>query len=149
MQDYLSGELVPMALAQNYYQWITRGFRQHLGKVVCELGAGIGTFSSLLLKEGIHHLILVEPSANLLPRLCRRFEGEGWVRSYLEVLRDERGSAFVRSAGMSIPPLCGFSPVHSPVRPISDTRFVSHTMPRLEETACRPRFTEPVYPLTT
>lgn len=70
-----------MALAQNYYRWIMRGFRQHLGKVVCEIGAGIGTFSALLLKENIHRLILVEPSLNLLPGLQQRFAGEGrvWV----------------------------------------------------------------------
>jgi SAM-dependent methyltransferase len=81
MQAYVSGELAPMALAQNYYRWIMRGFRQHLGKVVCELGAGIGTFSAVLLEEDIHRLILVEPSFNLLPGLHQRFAGERrvWV----------------------------------------------------------------------
>ena len=79
MQAYLSGELVPMALAQNYYQWIMSQFRQHLGKVVCELGPGIGTFSTLLLQEDIHQLILVEPSSNLIPNLYQRFSGEARV----------------------------------------------------------------------
>ncbi len=80
MPDYLSGELEPMALAHNYYRWIIRGFRPHLGKVVCELGAGIGTFSALLLEEDIHQLIVVEPAHNLLACLRDRFTAEGRVR---------------------------------------------------------------------
>lgn len=59
MQGYQSDELGSMALAQNYYRWIMGKFRPHLGKVVCEFGAGIGTFSSLLLDEDIHQLILL------------------------------------------------------------------------------------------
>lgn len=95
MPDYLSSELGPMAMAHNYYQWIMRQFRPHLGNVVCELGAGIGTFSSLLLEEDIHRLILVEPAHNLLARLRDRFgaEGrvqvvEGEVEAYVDRLRE-------------------------------------------------------------
>jgi SAM-dependent methyltransferase len=51
-----------------------------VGKVVCELGAGIGTFSALLLKEDIHQLIVVEPAHNLLACLRDRFTAEGRVR---------------------------------------------------------------------
>lgn len=80
MPDYLSGELGPMALAHNYYRWIMREFRPHLGNVACELGAGIGTFSALLLEEDIHRLILVEPAHNLLARLRDRFTAEGRVQ---------------------------------------------------------------------
>jgi SAM-dependent methyltransferase len=69
-----------MALAHNYYRWIMREFRPHLGNVVCELGAGIGTFSSLLLEEDIHRLILVEPAHNLLACLRDRFTVDGRVQ---------------------------------------------------------------------
>lgn len=80
MPDYLSSELGPMALAHNYYRWIMREFRPHLGNVVCELGAGIGTFSLLLLEEDIHQLILVEPAHNLFAYLRERFTTEGRVQ---------------------------------------------------------------------
>ncbi len=80
MPDYLSSELEPMTLAHNYYRWIMREFRPYLGNVVCELGAGIGTFSSLLLEEDIHRLILVEPAHNLLMCLYERFTAEGRVQ---------------------------------------------------------------------
>lgn len=69
-----------MALAHNYYRWIMREFRPHLGNAVCELGAGIGTFSSLLLEEDIHRLILVEPAHNLLVCLRDRFTAKGRVQ---------------------------------------------------------------------
>ncbi len=102
MQDYLSGELESMALAQNYYRWIMGEFRPYLGKVVCEFGAGTGTFSSLLLKEAIDHLILVEAARNLLPRLHERFaeEGrvhvaEGTIDAHIDRLRQDRVNTVV------------------------------------------------------
>jgi SAM-dependent methyltransferase len=95
MPDYLSSELEPMAMAHNYYRWIMREFRPHLGNVVCELGAGIGTFSSLLLEEDIHRLILVEPAHNLLACLRDRLTAEGRVQvvegeveAYIDRLRE-------------------------------------------------------------
>lgn len=97
MPDYLSDELGPMALAHNYYRWILDEFRPHLGNVVCELGAGIGTFSSLLLEEDTHQLILVEPAHNLLACLRDRFIEEGRVQvvngeveAYADRLREAR-----------------------------------------------------------
>lgn len=102
MQSYLSDELGPMALAKNYYRWIMGEFRPHLGQVVCELGAGIGTFSSLLLEENIHQLILVEPAHNLLACLRDRFTAEGRVRvvdgeveAYADRLREDRVDTIV------------------------------------------------------
>lgn len=80
MQNYQSDELGSMALAQNYYRWIMGEFRPHLGKVVCEFGAGIGTFSSLLLKEDIQQLILIEPAHNLFVHLRNRFTAEVCVQ---------------------------------------------------------------------
>lgn len=70
-----------MGEARNYYRWILREFRPFLGKRILEVGAGIGTFSSHLLGEGIQELmILLEPSANLFPVLQRRFGNHGKVK---------------------------------------------------------------------
>lgn len=102
MPDYLSSELGPMALAHNYYRWIMREFRPHLGNVVCELGAGIGTFSSLLLEEDIHQLILVEPAHNLFAHLRDHFITEarvqvvnGEVERHADRLREGRVDTIV------------------------------------------------------
>lgn len=91
-----------MSLAQNYYRWILRRFRPYLGKVVCEIGAGIGTFSSLLLKEDIRRLVLVEPACNLLPDLRDRFMAEGRVQvvdgevdTHIDRLRKGRVDTFI------------------------------------------------------
>jgi SAM-dependent methyltransferase len=62
-----------MAFAENYHRWIAELFRPFLRGTVLELGAGIGDFSSHLLREEINHLILVEPAAELINRLRYRF----------------------------------------------------------------------------
>jgi SAM-dependent methyltransferase len=102
MPDYLSSELGPMALAHNYYRWIMREFRPHLWNVVCELGAGIGTFSSLLLEEDIQQLILVEPAHNLFAYLRDHFTTEarvqvvnGEIERHAERLRQGRVDTIV------------------------------------------------------
>src|SRR5438067_1300913 len=59
-----------MTLARNYYRWIFRSCVPYLGRRVIEVGAGIGTFSSLLLGvDSIETVILVEPARNLIPAL--------------------------------------------------------------------------------
>ncbi|MFQ5932284.1 MAG: methyltransferase domain-containing protein [Nitrospiraceae bacterium] len=61
-----------MSAARNYYRWILEHCRTHLGRVVLEHGAGIGTFSAFLLIEAIEKLVVVEPAANLIPILRER-----------------------------------------------------------------------------
>jgi SAM-dependent methyltransferase len=70
---YASNELDSLVGASNYYRGILDYFRPYLGKRILEIGAGIGTFSSLLLEAYPSHLLLFEPSRNLLPRLRDRF----------------------------------------------------------------------------
>ena len=85
---YASAELDAMAGATNYYGAILERFLPHLagavptpssGAHVVEVGAGIGTVASRLLAESARHgppirrLTLVEPAANNLPHLARRF----------------------------------------------------------------------------
>jgi SAM-dependent methyltransferase len=70
---YSGTELEALAGATNYYRWILRHFRPYLGKRTIEVGAGIGTFSELLLSETpLDHLIAVEPAHNLFPLLQDR-----------------------------------------------------------------------------
>lgn len=59
-----------MALAVNYRRWILDVFRPFLGKRIVEVGAGLGTFSQLVLETGPEWLDAVEPSPHLFPRLA-------------------------------------------------------------------------------
>ncbi len=78
---YQGNELAAMTHAKNYYRSIFEQFRPFLGPRLIEVGAGIGTFSKVLLRmDGISELTLVEPSANLVSRLRRRFGVERRVR---------------------------------------------------------------------
>ncbi|MBI4638683.1 MAG: methyltransferase domain-containing protein [Candidatus Rokubacteria bacterium] len=72
LADYAGGELLAMAGAENYYRWILRTCRRHLGRVVLEHGAGLGTVSRHLLREPIERLVALEPAANLVPLLTER-----------------------------------------------------------------------------
>ena len=74
--SYSGTELDALAGARNYYQWILSQFRPYVGKRTIEVGAGIGTFSELLLSQAsLDQLIVVEPAHNLFPRLARRLAG--------------------------------------------------------------------------
>jgi SAM-dependent methyltransferase len=67
--NYAGTELAAMAEARNYQRWILSRCRPHLGRVVLEHGAGLGTYSALLLREAIEQLIALEPAANLVAAL--------------------------------------------------------------------------------
>ena len=63
-----------MAEARNYCRWILDFFAPYLGKRVVEIGAGIGTFSQLLLNaDRTIDLVLFEAATNLFPSLRKRF----------------------------------------------------------------------------
>ncbi len=87
---YSGTELDALASATNYYGWILSNFAPYLGKKIIEVGAGIGTFSDLLLGNNqACELTLIEPGENLFPLLAERFSGEKrvrLVRGYLEDL---------------------------------------------------------------
>lgn len=67
---YLGRELEAMAGASNYYEWILGVFKPFLGQHLVEVGAGLGSFSKLILR---HHscqtLSLVEPSDGMYEQL--------------------------------------------------------------------------------
>ena len=68
--NYAGTEIVAMAEARNYPRWILARCRPHLGRVVLEHGAGLGTYSTLLLREGgIERLVALEPAGNLVAAL--------------------------------------------------------------------------------
>ena len=89
---YSGTELDAVREAVNYYDWIIDSFSGAFGKRIAEAGAGIGTVSELLLKRASPtELLLIEPAANNIPALKKRFAGEPRVQihqGYLEEIGD-------------------------------------------------------------
>jgi len=69
MSQYFGKDLEAMSFAKNYHRWILSEFSPYLGNSVAEVGAGVGSFSSLLLKTNIRSLKAFEPSRNMYPLL--------------------------------------------------------------------------------
>ena len=68
--DYPGRELEAMDCAANYHRWILEIFEPFLGDHLVEVGAGLGSFSQLILER--HHcqtLSLVEPSNSMYENL--------------------------------------------------------------------------------
>src|SRR5687768_18558385 len=67
---YPGRELEAMANAANYHRWILDIFQPYLGRNLVEVGAGIGSFSELLLElHSCETLSLVEPSKGMYEQL--------------------------------------------------------------------------------
>lgn len=60
--EYEGNDLEAMIGADNYYAWILSTIRPYLGKSIVEVGAGVGSFSKLLLQSKPKTLTLIEPS---------------------------------------------------------------------------------------
>jgi SAM-dependent methyltransferase len=61
--------------ADNYHRWILDLFRPYLGPRVAEVGAGIGSFSRIILETAaVQELTALEPAANLFPILNDRLQ---------------------------------------------------------------------------
>jgi SAM-dependent methyltransferase len=68
--EYPGRELEAMAQAANYHRWIIRRFAPYLGRHIVEVGAGLGSFSELILEyHQCESLALVEPSAEMYRQL--------------------------------------------------------------------------------
>jgi SAM-dependent methyltransferase len=68
--------------AANYNAWLGRRFREHLGRRVLEIGAGIGTITRELERE-VELLIALEVDRFYVDRLKNMFRGKPHVRPYL------------------------------------------------------------------
>jgi SAM-dependent methyltransferase len=70
---YSGRELEAMAEATNYRRWILDIFKPYLGEHLIEVGAGLGSFSELILRQHApRSLSLVEPSESMYQRLAAR-----------------------------------------------------------------------------
>ncbi len=67
--EYFGKDLEAMSFAINYHKWILSEFVPYLGNSIAEVGAGVGTFSKLILDENINELTAYEPSQNMFPSL--------------------------------------------------------------------------------
>ena len=68
--------------ANNYNAWLGQRFREHLGRRVLEIGAGIGTITEKL-EPGLELLIALEVDRFYVDRLKNKFRGRAHVRPYL------------------------------------------------------------------
>jgi SAM-dependent methyltransferase len=88
--QYFGKDLEAMSFAVNYHRWILDCFRPYLRGSVAEVGAGRGSFSTLLLGTPIEKLVAFEPSDNMFPHLARAIEQD---RRALAVQDFFRGAA--------------------------------------------------------
>jgi SAM-dependent methyltransferase len=88
---YEGRDLEAMSFARNYHRWILEIFEPYLGTRLVEVGAGVGSFSELLMERPLESLSLVEPSSNMYRLLIKHieaFQGEIRIKSFNAVFRD-------------------------------------------------------------
>jgi SAM-dependent methyltransferase len=144
--QYSGTELEAVAGGRNYYRWIADRFAPFFGRRVVDMGAGIGTFSELVINTpGVESLLSVEPAENVFPVLARKFDSHKRVRTVkanidqvdlidaadslvavnvLEHVEDDE--AFLRAASRIIVPgghLLLFVPAHQFLYGSLDTAF--------------------------
>lgn len=89
--EYFGKDLEAMSFAVNYHRWIVAEFAPYLGSCVAEVGAGVGSFSELLLQSGVDRLQAFEPSANMFPVLDERLRHDLRARAINDVFRGRAG----------------------------------------------------------
>jgi len=78
--QYEGRDLEAMSSAPQYHAWILRELAPYLGKKIAEIGAGSGTFSSLLAELQGNELLAVEPSQEMYPLLVERLSAHAHAR---------------------------------------------------------------------
>ena len=94
--QYFGKDLEAMSFARNYHQWILAEFLPYLGSSVAEVGAGVGSFSNLILqKKDIQTLVAFEPSQNMYPMLRATLADDPRARAVNGCFgKDESGKLF-------------------------------------------------------
>jgi SAM-dependent methyltransferase len=67
--QYIGKDLEAMSFAENYHRWIISEMAAYVTGKVAEVGAGVGSVSSLLLNLGVKHLDAFEPSVDMYAKL--------------------------------------------------------------------------------
>lgn len=101
---YVGKDLEAMSFAVNYHRWIFEEISAYLGKSIIEVGAGIGSFSEMLLENGPDTLSLVEPSG-LYGQLAETFASNGHrtdIDTYHAIFADVRDEIAAKSVPDSI-----------------------------------------------
>lgn len=76
--DYTGRELEAMDCAANYHRWILETFEPFLGEHLVEVGAGLGSFSQLILaSHRCQSLALIEPSNRMYADLVANTQALG------------------------------------------------------------------------
>ncbi|MBT3361010.1 MAG: class I SAM-dependent methyltransferase [Rhodospirillales bacterium] len=83
--EYQGADLEALANLHRYQRWVIEIFLPYLSGRVIEFGAGVGNISTLI-RPHVATLDLVEPSANLVISLKRRFGDTDCVAIYEESL---------------------------------------------------------------
>ena len=86
-EEYFGIDLDAMAHADNYHRWILARFQPYLGRTVAEVGAGIGTFTTLVAGTQADEIYAFEPSSNMYPLLadfCRNLPRVKAVNSFFD-----------------------------------------------------------------
>jgi SAM-dependent methyltransferase len=103
---YPGQELDAMAGASNYHEWILGVFKPFLGRHLVEVGAGLGSFSELILR---HHACqtfsLIEPSREMYNQLAanaQRLQTNTRIETFHGTFRDAAPSIKARQAPDSI-----------------------------------------------
>src|SRR5919197_3391757 len=68
--------------ATNYNVWLGRKFREHLGRRILEVGAGLGTITEQI-ADGRELVVALEVEEHYVAKLRERFQGRPQVRPYL------------------------------------------------------------------
>ncbi len=82
-------ELETMGRAERLSDWMFASFAEHVsGSKVLEVGAGIGTFTRMMLDAGAKEMLVVEPEARCADVLDGAFANEAKVRVVRDALPD-------------------------------------------------------------
>lgn len=87
-------ELEHLATADEFFDWIVESFRGAVGGKVLEVGAGIGTVATRLLRHPVDGVTAIEPADNLFPRLAAAGAEHGFT-----ALRCTSGELLTQGAG--------------------------------------------------
>lgn len=99
VEEAILEELGNLSDATRYRDWLYDNFGPFVpGADILEVGAGIGTFTQLMLNNGARHVLAVEPEESCADVLDRRFDGESRVEIVREFLPD---APTVRAASKS------------------------------------------------